>query len=86
MTRAVVSVVLCIVAVAIGVVTAVTSARNRATGADLDRRQHWCETLERQNQLQRASNGREEWLLLYGEAPEAPPSEGPPADSLAPEQ
>ena len=86
MTRAILSVALCICAVAIGVFTAVTSANNRARGAELDRRQHRCEVLERQNDLGRALNGRAEWQLLYGEddahhASDAPDAPDDPTDS-----
>jgi hypothetical protein len=57
----------CLVALAIGIAAAFLSSANRARGADLDRRQLWCETRVRQNDLLDATNGREEWLLLYGD-------------------
>jgi hypothetical protein len=63
-TRAVLSVLLCVATLAVGVVTVCLSARNRARSGDLDRRQHECETLLRQNQLERARIARDEWLLL----------------------
>ena len=67
MTRALLSVFVCACALVAGLLTAFIAARNRARGTDLDRRQHWCETFARQNDLQRAIIEREEWLLIHGD-------------------
>ena len=53
----------------VGAVTACLTAINRARGAELDERQHSCETYWRRNELLRQENGAEEWRLLHGEAP-----------------
>jgi len=66
-TRAVLALTVCAVAIVVGLFTALLSSRNRARGGDLDERQHRCETLTRQIELQRARNAREEWLLVHGE-------------------
>lgn len=54
----------------LGAVTACLTAINRARGADLDERQHWCETSLRRNELIEQQNAVDEWRLLYGEAEE----------------
>jgi hypothetical protein len=66
-TRAVLAILSCSIALVVGVYTACLSARNRARGSELDRRQHECETLTRQNELLRATNAEADWQLIHGE-------------------
>jgi hypothetical protein len=49
-----------------GLFTAALAAENRARGAELDRRERWCETQARRNEMQAAENRRREWALLQG--------------------
>lgn len=51
----------------LGAVTACLTAINRARGAELDERQHWCETYLRRNELLEQRNAIDEWRLLNGE-------------------
>jgi len=67
MLRSVLSAVLIMGALTLGVIVAGLASRNRARGADLDQRQHLCETLVRQNKIQRAHNQRAEYRLIQGE-------------------
>jgi len=57
-----------------GAVTACLTAINRARGAELDGRQHTCETDWRRNELLRQEIGTGEWRLMHGE--EEQPEEG----------
>jgi hypothetical protein len=67
MRRAILAVLCCASALVVGVSTACLAAKNRARAAELDRRQHVCETYARQNELLRAVNDEDEWRLLQGE-------------------
>ena len=67
MTRVVLSIALCLIALALGVATAILASTNRARGGDLHRRQRRCETVQRQNELRHAGIERGEWLLLHGD-------------------
>ena len=58
----------------IGAVTACLTAINRARGAELDERQHECETNWRRNELLRQEIGTGEWRLMHGDAEQ--PEEG----------
>ena len=60
------SFILCMLTLSLGVVAARYSARNRLRASDLDRRHHRCEFASRRNELRRAENERDEWLLLRG--------------------
>lgn len=71
MIRIALALFLCALALALGVLTALQAVENRARAADLARRHGLCETLERRNQLQRAENAREAWLVLH-DAPQSP--------------
>ena len=71
MLRSLLASVLFLTALGLGVVVAGLASRNRARGADLDRRQHENETLQRQNKVQRAFNQRAEYRLLQGSDREA---------------
>ncbi len=64
MLRAALSTLLCLCAFAIGLLTVILAARNRARGAELDSRQRWCEIFSRQNEALRAQNTAEEWRLI----------------------
>lgn len=66
MLRSVLSAALIMGALSLGVIVAALASRNRARGADLDQRQHLCETLVRQNKVQRARNQRAEYRLIQG--------------------
>ncbi len=68
--RAILSFLLCLCALAVGILTVWLSARNRQRSSTLDATQHWCEVYSRQNELLRARNRREEWQLLSGESEE----------------
>lgn len=83
MIRALLSTVLCLCALAIGMLAIVLAARNRARGAELDSKQRWCEIFSRQNEALRALNTSEEWQLVSGSAPEGPAALVPDAGSLA---
>ena len=67
MTRVILAILCCASALVVGVATACLAAKNRARAAELDRRQHVCETFARQNELLRAVNDEDEWRLLQGE-------------------
>ena len=71
MLRSILSALLIMGALSLGVLVAGLASRNRARGADLDQRQHLCETLQRQNKVQRALNQRAEYRLIQGDVPEA---------------
>ena len=58
----------------IGAVTACLTAINRSRGAELDERQHTCETHWRRNELLRQENGAVQWRLMHGD--EEQPEEG----------
>ncbi len=66
--RAVLSFLLCILALAVGIYTICLTAENRVRSSELDTQQRWCEVYSRQNDLLRAQNWREEWELVSGEA------------------
>ncbi len=66
MFRAVLSFLLCLCALAVGLLTVYLAADHRARGSTLDATQRWCEVYSRQNDLLRAEIRREEWLLLSG--------------------
>ena len=66
--RAVLSLLLCSLALGVGLYTAFLASKNRALGAELDGRQRWCETFERQNALLQAEVEREEFRLLHPDA------------------
>ena len=73
MTRAILSVSLCLVVLGLGFYTACYAAENRARSAQLDARQRWCETYSRQNKLLQSEVLRLEWQLLStGETEGAP--------------
>jgi len=62
----------------VGAITACLTAVNRARGAQLDERQHTCETNWRRNELLREGNAVAEWRLLcqeeeLGEEPQVVP-------------
>lgn len=62
--RAVLSLLLCVAALAVGLYTAWLSSRNRQRAAELDLLQRWCETYARQNEELRVRNLEEEWRLM----------------------
>lgn len=64
MMRAVLSVALCLGALAVGFFTACRSAQSRARSAELDRRQRLCETFSRQNALLESALVQREWLMF----------------------
>lgn len=70
MLRAVLSLFLCLTALAVGLYTALLASRNRAVGAELDRVQRWCETFQRQNSLLASEIEGEEFRLLHPEPAE----------------
>ena len=55
----------------LGAATACLTAINRARGAELDERQHWCETYLRRNELLEQQNAADEWRLLHGDEQQA---------------
>ncbi len=63
--RASLSIVLCLVALGIGLYTAMLASNNRALGAELDGAQRWCETFKRQNDLLAAEIEAQEFELLH---------------------
>ena len=65
MLRGVLSLVLCLLALGVGLHTAQCAAKNRALGAELDALQRWCETFQRQNALFASEIEAEEFLLLH---------------------
>ena len=67
MFRAALSFVLCLCALAVGLLTVHLAADHRARASTMDATQRWCEVYKRQNELLRAEIRREEWLLLSGE-------------------
>ncbi len=71
------SVSLCALALALGIVTALLAARNRARAHSLDRLQQWCETFSRRNELWRATIAEEEWRLLREASPALDPLRHP---------
>lgn len=64
MMRAVLSLALCLGALAIGFFTACRSAHSRARGAELDRRQRLYETFSRQNTLLESALVQREWQMF----------------------
>ena len=73
MKRAQLGWLLCALALASGVLTAVIASKNRARGDELDRLERWCEAQTRRNELARVANEHAEWELLSGKsAPEKP--------------
>jgi hypothetical protein len=66
--RAVLSFLLCVLALAVGIYTICLTASNRVRSRDLDTTQRWCEVYSRQNEFLRAENIREEWMLVSGDA------------------
>ena len=62
----------------LGAVTACLTAINRARGAELDERQHTCETHWRRNELLRQEIGAGEWRLLSGSQEEPEEEEAEP--------
>jgi len=65
-TRAALSIALCLTALGLGFFTACRAARNRARAAELDARERWCETYSRQNELLLYEVRGRQWALLSG--------------------
>ncbi len=79
MTRALLSLGVCLTALGLGVFTACRVARNRARAAELDALERWHETFARQNELLAHEVREGEWALRAGAAG-APPRARPPAE------
>ncbi len=65
--RATLSLLLCLCALAVGILAVHVSSRNRARAHDLDATQRWCEVYSRQNDLLRAELRQQEWELVSGQ-------------------
>lgn len=72
--RVALSVVLCMIALTLGFLTACRAAKNRARGAELNADQRWCETISRQNALLRREVIEREWALLEGRESQSEPN------------
>ena len=75
--RAVLSLLLCLAALAVGLYTSFLASKNRALGAELDSMQRWCETFQRQNALFKSEIEALEFLLLHPEQNAEPGAIGP---------
>ena len=81
MTRDLLAIAACTLALFVGVVTSSISASNRLRGNRLDALQRWCEAQSRRNEKLRAENATEQWFLLSGEEEPVQAEEVPRADS-----
>jgi hypothetical protein len=70
--RTALSVFLCIAAMGVGIATVVLASKNRARRGELDVTQRWCETMTRQDELDRKEIAEREWRLLSGEPEPVP--------------
>ena len=72
MIRNLAAIVLCSLALCLGIATSSVSAKNRLRGNRLDQLHRWCEAQSRRNEKLRVQNASEQWLLLSGEGDRVP--------------